>query len=138
VGAGTLGTKEKEMKALYKTRSGRIVFEVEGQSPKDVFCAIVEVQNIFEADSTCGCCESPEIQFRVRTIDSNEYFDLNCEGCTATLNFGQTKKGSLFPKRKDAEGMLLANRGWKVWRGLPPAEKTAGASARSEADDVPF
>jgi hypothetical protein len=49
------------------------------------------------------------------------------------VNFGQTKKGnSLFPKRRDGEGMMLANRGWKVWRGLPAAEKT---SARGDAED---
>ena len=46
------------MKAHYKTRSGRITFEVEGQTPKDLFKAIAEFQEIFESDSACGCCQS--------------------------------------------------------------------------------
>jgi hypothetical protein len=72
------------VKAHYKTRSGRIIFEVEGQSPKDIFRAIAEVQNVFEAESECGCCSSPNIQFRVRTVDGNDYYELYCEVCTAT------------------------------------------------------
>jgi hypothetical protein len=113
------------VKVHYKTGSGRLVFELEGPSVKDIFRLVAETQNVFEADSNCGCCKSPDIQFRVRTIDSNEYFDLYCEACCASLNFGQTKKGnSLFPKRRDGEGMMLVNRGWRVWRSFAGSKRT--------------
>ena len=59
------------MKAHYRTRSGRITIEVEGQTPKDLFRAIAEFQEIFESDSMCGCCQSVTIRFRVRTVDEN-------------------------------------------------------------------
>ena len=39
--------------------------------------------------------------------------------CGAVLGFGQHKKGgTLFPKRKDADGNWLENRGWYKYK--PP------------------
>lgn len=106
------------MKAHYRTRSGRITFEVEGQTPKDLFRGIAEIEEVFEADATCGCCEYSGIVFRVRTVEDNEFYELFCESCTATLSFGQRRTGGkLFVKRKDGNGAFLPNRGWKVWRG---------------------
>lgn len=119
------------MKAHYKTRSGRIIFEVEGQSPKDLFRGIAEVQGVFESDTECGCCHSPNIQFRVRQAGKdgaeNDYYELFCQDCSAVLSFGQFRKGnSLFVKRKDAEGILLPNHGWKVWRAPATADGGVG------------
>lgn len=105
------------MKAHYRTKSNRITFEVEGQSVKDLFRGIAEIQEVFEADDQCGHCESKNIQFRLRRNEGNEFYELACEDCNAALSYGQTKKGdTLFPKRKDASGTPLADRGWKVWR----------------------
>jgi hypothetical protein len=62
------------------------------------------------------------LQYRVRVADNFEYFEMVCLECSATFSFGQLKDGSgLFPKRKGQDGAELPNRGWKVWRALPPA-----------------
>jgi hypothetical protein len=108
------------MEASYKTRSGRMMFKVEGQSPKQLFHAIAELQSVFEADTKCGCCESMNLRVSVRNIEDNDYYELLCEDCNASLSFGQKRSGNtLFPKRKDSDGTLLPNRGWKVWRSIP-------------------
>jgi hypothetical protein len=110
------------MEASYQTRSGRITLRVEAESPKQLFRSIAELQNIFEADTKCGCCESVNLRLSVRTVQDNEYFELACEDCSASLSLGQTRIGNtLFPKRKDADGTLLPNRGWKVWRSTVAA-----------------
>jgi hypothetical protein len=111
------------MKAHLRLRGGKLVVEVESSTSKDLFRAVAELTAVFEAERECGCCHSQDLQFRVRTIDGNDYYELFCEDCSAAFNFGQTRNGnSLFPKRKDAGGILLPDRGWKVWRALPPGE----------------
>lgn len=86
------------MKAHYRTRNGRIVFEVEGDTQKAVFRAIAELQQVFECDEACGCCGSAEIQLNVGTVDDNDYYGFVCVKCGAELSLGQHKKGgTLFP-----------------------------------------
>jgi len=105
------------MKAHYRTKSGRISFEVEAQTFKQLFQAIAETQEVFEADTNCGCCNSANIRFRVRSAQDNEFYEIYCEDCTATLSFGQTRQGNkLYAKRKDNDGTPIPNRGWRVWR----------------------
>lgn len=104
------------MKANYKTRDGRIVVEVQGETVKDLFRGIAQVQEVFEAGRECGACQSQSIQFRTRSIDDNDYYELACMDCHCKLDFGQHKKGgTLFAKRKDVEGNWLPNNGWKKW-----------------------
>ena len=105
------------MKAHYRTLNGRLVFEVEGDTHKALFKAIAELQEIFECDVSCGCCGSQAIHLGVRTIEGNDYYGLACAACGAELSLGQHKNGrTLFPKRTDAKGAPLANRGWKRFR----------------------
>ena len=106
------------MKLTFKTRTGCLVETSQVDTEKDLFRAVAKLQEIFSADHQCGSCESSDLQYRVRTVEDNEYFELACVTCSASLNFGQTKKGSLFAKRKDAEGNILPNRGWKLWKSL--------------------
>lgn len=117
------------MKAHYKTRNGRLVFEIEGDTPKAIFRGVADLQNLFESDDACGCCSGTNLQYRVRTIDDNDYYELFCMDCSAALNYGQHKKGGgLFPKRKDADGKPFPNNGWKRWTGKAieaPARATA-------------
>ena len=104
------------MKANYRTRDGRIVVEVQGETVKDLFRGIGQAQEVFEAAACCGACESPNIQFRTRTIEDNDYFELSCQDCHSKLDFGQHKKGgTLFAKRKDSDGSWLPNAGWRKW-----------------------
>lgn len=126
------------MKVHYKTRNGRLIFELEGQSPKKLFHDIAVTQEIFEADSTCGCCNSPNIRLRVRMPQDVEFHEMYCDDCAAALSFGQTRQGDrLFAKRKDSEGQLLPNRGWRVWRKeIATASSIDGSTVK--ADDLPF
>lgn len=103
------------MKAHYRTANGRITFEIEGGSQKELFEGISLLQEVFEADSTCGVCNSPEIRFRVRKVDTYVYYEYHCK-CGARLSFGQSKDmKSLFPKRKDDSGWL-PDRGWSKYQ----------------------
>jgi len=105
------------VKAHYRTKNGQITFEVQGEQVKDLFEQIAGVQEVFEAECECGLCKSKNVNFRVRTVDDNKYYELACE-CGARFQFGQNKKGGgLFPKRKDKESMLLPNGGWAKWNG---------------------
>ena len=111
------------MKAHYRTASGRITFEIEGETPKDLFKKVAGLQEVFEAETTCGCCEGKDIRFQVRTVEDNDYFELVCQdiNCRARFQFGQNKKGGgLFPKRRDESGWL-ANGGWSKWEGKKAA-----------------
>ena len=109
------------MKVTYKTRNGKLSVELEGDSQRDIFGEISKFQEVFEED-TCGKCGSDNIRFVVRNVDDNLYHELRCADCGARLAFGSMKKGGgLFPKRKDAEGNWLPDRGWVKWN--PKTEK---------------
>ena len=107
------------MKLTFKTRTGCLIEISQVDSEKDLFRAVANLQAIFAAEDACGCCQSTDISYRTRIIDDNEYFDLICNACSASFRFGQTRKGSLFPKRKDEQNQPLPNRGWSVYRALP-------------------
>lgn len=120
------------MKAHYRTQSGRLTFELDGGAP-EIFAGIAEVQEIFEADTSCGCCNQPNIRFRVRTVDDNHFYELVCLDCRAVLSFGQTKRGNhLFAKRKEGD-RWLENRGWKVWQPGPGSRQPAGDPVPAQA-----
>lgn len=107
------------MKCTYRSRDGRMLFQVEGQSQKQLFAEIANIQSVFEADSACGCCSSPNIRFDVRTIEANSYYSLVCEDCGAALQFGQHRSGdTLYAKRSDVD------RGWR--RYASPKQIEAG------------
>ena len=101
------------MKAHIKSRTGRLLVEVEAADIKGLFQAISEVAEVIDADEACGVCNSNAIRHRVREVEQYKYYELVCESCTARLQFGQLRDGGgLFPKRKDPQGNLLDNRGW--------------------------
>jgi ribosomal protein L40E len=103
------------MKLNYKTGNGKISVEFEGDSQKDLFGQIAAFQEVFE-ETKCGKCGSENLRFVVRTVDENDYYELRCMDCGAKLAFGVNKKGGgLFPKRKDADGKYLADKGWQKW-----------------------
>ena len=104
------------MKASYKL-SDKLQFEVEGEGQKEIFKEIASIQEIF-GETACGMCGSENIKFVVRVVEDNEYYELRCMDCGATLAFGQHKQGgTLFPKRKDEKGEYMPNRGWYKWQG---------------------
>ena len=101
------------MEAQYKTRNGRLLIKVEGENQKALFRELAMAQEVFEAETECGCCDSSEIRFRVREVDGNEYYELVCNKCGARFEFGQHRKNNtLFPKRHASDGSQLQNHGW--------------------------
>lgn len=93
------------IRAQCKMRGGQMTLEVTGESVKDIFCAIGDAQEIFEAESKCGCCGSKEIYFRHRKSKGYDFYEMVCGGCQARFQFGQAKEGgTLFPKRQGQKG----------------------------------
>lgn len=129
------------MKANLTLAGGRLNFEIEGESVKDVFERVSAVQEIFEAESTCGCCEGNDIRFLARQVDDYKFYELACMsvGCRARFAFGQMKKGgALYPRRKDEDGNWLPNRGWSKF--VPKGEAVANGpvAAPQQAKPAPI
>jgi hypothetical protein len=105
------------MKVRYTSANGQLVFDVEAETAKQLFSQLGSIQDIFEAETECGCCHSSDIRFSFRVIDKFAFYELACRKCGAQFKFGQRKDGDdLFPKRKDEDGRLLANGGWSKWQ----------------------
>lgn len=110
------------MEANYKTADGRIIFKVNGETPKALFAEIAAIQDLFEAEIACGVCGGVVIRYQVRNVEKDgkkyKYHELVCRNheCRARFGFGQAMEGGgLFPKRKDADGNWLPNRGWEKY-----------------------
>lgn len=94
--------------------SENVWVEANGDTQTDVFEQLSSMQEVF-GSTTCGKCKSTDVQFVVRDVDENKYFELRCKKCFARLSFGQHKKGGgLFPKRKDGD-KYLPDGGWLKW-----------------------
>lgn len=119
----TKGVREI-MEVQLKTRSGRLLFKVEGSSTKELFAQIAAIQDVFDIETVCGCCGKDNIRYRHRMFDDNEFFELVCDDCRGTLAFGQRKgkDGQLFPRRKDKNDRWLDKNGWSVYK---PERETA-------------
>lgn len=99
------------MKILYKA-SEKLSFELEGSGQKEIFKELSTLQEIF-SENSCGMCKSENLKYVVRNVEDNDYYEIRCTDCGATLSFGQHKKGgTLFPKRKDSDGNWIKNNGW--------------------------
>ena len=84
------------MKIVYKA-SEKLSFELEGNGQKEIFKELSTLQEIF-SESNCGMCKSENLKYVVRTVEDNDYYEIRCTDCGATLSFGQHKKGgTLFP-----------------------------------------
>ena len=122
------------MKVTYNT--GKVTIEAEG-STTDIF------EQLAAFDSVFGNCVnkangSENIGFRHREVDGNHYYEMYDKDTFHVLKFGKTKKdGSLFPRRKDADGNWLDDGGWAKYD--PNAPKVKSAPVKEKADgDIPF
>ncbi len=119
------------MEVQYRTKSG-LIFKIPFTTQKDLWESISEIEDVFDADDSCGICQSNNIRHRVRVHDDNKYYELKCLDCGAQLAFGQHKKGdTLFAKRSNDNGPL-PNRGWYKWQGKNKPQAT------QSDDEVPF
>jgi hypothetical protein len=128
------------MKATYVTESGRLTFDCEAETAKDLFAQLGSIQEIFEAELKCGACGSVEIRYSYRVVDEYQYYELACRSCQAQFKFGQKKKGGdLFPKRKDEDGHALQNGGWTKWQpeGQQPQGRTPEPAPISQPRTAP-
>jgi hypothetical protein len=103
------------MKINYQTKN-RLNVEINVDSAKDAFKQLAEFQEVFD-EASCGMCNNDDLQFIVRTVEGNDYYELKCKKCFAKLAYGQHKSGgSLFPKRKLPSGEYdKENQGWHKW-----------------------
>jgi hypothetical protein len=101
------------MKVKYTTKNKSLNVTIDSDSVKDVFKELAKFQEIFD-EPICQLCKSDNLQFIVRTVEGNDYYELKCNDCFAKLSFGQHKTGNtLFPKRK----VENSTNGWHKWNG---------------------
>ena len=123
------------MKVTYKT--GKFTVEAEG-STTEVF------EQLASFDSVFGNCvnksnDSENIGFRHREVEGNHYYELYDKDTFHVLKFGKTKKdGSLFPRRKDADGNWLPDGGWAKFDPNAPNVKQAKSEPAKSDGDIPF
>ena len=123
------------MKCRYTSANSRLEFEVDADSQKALFARIANLQEVFEADSACGCCGSDDIRFRVRQAENKagvkcDYYELHCGACDARLSYGQHQTGdTLWVKRRDANGNAMPNHGWYVYVASEEREEEAPQAA---------
>lgn len=147
------------MKARYRAMEGRIEFEIEGATAKEVFTQIAEAQEVFDAEHSCGLCGSKDIKFSVRESEGKKngkaqtytYYELRCqavlagnEPCRGRFDFGQSlDTENLFPKRTKPdpgtnENVRMPNRGW--YRYVPKdmqGQEPQRAAAPQRMPDTP-
>ena len=104
------------MKARITLLRGRLTIETEASDLKSLFKEVSAISDTFEADVSCGACGSEAIRPRVRTADGFDFYSLHCSQCHAELSFGQSRAGALFAKRKDENGKVLPDGGWRRWQ----------------------
>jgi len=102
------------MKLRYVTPN-RLEVEIEGNTQVELFQQLASFQEIFD-QFCCGSCKKKNVKFVVRTVDDNNFYEIQCLDCYSRLSFSQNKKGgSLYLKLKDKEGKWLPNGGWGKW-----------------------
>lgn len=126
------------MKANLKSFNGRMTFEVQAETAKDLFWGLAKIQEIFDAESICGLCQSPNIALSAREVDDNKYYSLRCRECYAEFRFGQKKAGAdLFPKRKDDDGHYLPNGGWSKYEPKQQQQSAPASGQPSRQQQAP-
>jgi hypothetical protein len=127
------------MKIKWSPREG-IELEFEATSQVDAIEQMGKHSEIFGIKK-CGACQSTDIRFQARTVtkqvgkkmETYPYHELVCNNpsCRARLSFGkfQDDPGSVFPKRKDADGNYLENGGWVKFRKEDTSKDTKDEGA---------
>ena len=64
------------MEAQLRVLGGKLVIKVTGDNAKDLFKEVAAAQEVFDAAWICGMCQSTNLQFKVRVVDSYTFFEL--------------------------------------------------------------
>jgi hypothetical protein len=139
------------MEVKYRTSNGQFEVNFEVKDASSLFEAVADFQEVFEdgAFYTILNKEVPasDVQFRVRLVDDNKYFEKVYVGKDKELwgfklPYGQNKKGGgLFPKRKfseeDAKDNVNGYNGWRKFKGQQqgdsePAKEDKGSKSKTE------
>ena len=119
-----LQSKEVDMKLIWNLAKGLV--EVEGDTSKECFDRIADAAEIFNAISRCGACDSQNTAPIVRENKGVTFREAKCMDCGCTLGLGMKKAdGSLFPKRKAADGSWMDHGGWHRYQPQAKVEVKA-------------
>ena len=101
------------MKVQYKTRNGQFGFEFDATTQTEIVEKLAELQEIFEdIDCNNGKEKSDRVNFVVRKVDGNSYYELHCVDETKpALRFAKRKLGAM----KKEKGRLFPKGGWVKW-----------------------
>ena len=83
------------MRLSYTTKNNRLQVEIEAESQRELFAELNKFQEVFEND-VCGKCKGEDIQYVVRTVDDNQYYELKCGSCGQSLLLDRTRKVGVY------------------------------------------
>ncbi len=93
----------------------QLTFELDAEGARELFQQVAQIQEVFEAETACGLCQSEDIRYGYRVSGDYQFYELVCRKCSAQFRFGQKKQTlELFPKRTE-DGHPLPNGGWSKW-----------------------
>lgn len=140
------------MEVKYRTSNGQFEVNFDVKDNASLFEAVGDFQEVFEHNGDYVInnvtVPSSDVQFRVREVDGNKYFEKvyvgnNKECWGFKLQYGQNKKGGgLFPKyyhEKDSN-YVDGGSGWRKYVGgksEQPAEQQEKTS-KSKTEKAPF
>lgn len=111
---------------------------IEATSQVDAITQMAALGEIFGI-RRCEACKSENIRWQVRNVskqvgkktENYEYIELVCNDCGARLSFGKfaDDPNSVFPKKKDAEGKWLENKGWVKFKKEEKKEENSDGGA---------
>tara|TARA_R110000824_G_scaffold7728_2_gene34977 strand:+ start:17409 stop:17783 length:375 start_codon:yes stop_codon:yes gene_type:complete len=116
------------MKANYKLND-YITIQVEAEKLSALLEEINSINNALKPEP-CGKCGKSEILPRVREVDDNKFYELQCQNskCMAVLALGVHKEsGTLYKKKmktdnkgkaiknEDGKAVYLPDNGWLKW-----------------------
>lgn len=101
------------VKYYVEPKGSHLIFDFNADGVKNLVEQIAEAQEIFEP-GPCGFCDEQHQHLRVRTVEKNDFYEIVCLECQATLPLHQNKDGKgLYIERKDKKGNALPKLGWK-------------------------
>lgn len=113
-----------------------LTITADGDTTAEVFEKLAKLQEVFgESHATKGDKHANDLQFRVRQVEENKFYELYCPSMRAKLPYGLGKDGELYPRRvktddkgkvvkdENNRSIYLPDRGWRVWNRETQSEE---------------